>query len=83
MTEPLRIVQPPTVPEEIRQGVVGLLKDALAQAEAGELDAVIVILKRPTGWSDMRSGVMDFPDAIGRLEIVKQSWIAHYLYGET
>jgi hypothetical protein len=70
----------PTVAEDIKQQCIDLLRKALQEAEAGEVVSAFVILKRPDHtWSDERSGTMDFPDAIGRLEIVKQSWIRHYL----
>jgi hypothetical protein len=74
------LVTKPTVADQIRTACVDMLREALDQAERGEVSAAVVILRRPDGtWHDERSGCTDFPDAIGRLEIVKQSWIAHYL----
>ena len=83
MTGPIALAPKPTVAEAIKTDCVRLLRDALARAEAGEIEAVAVILKLTNGrWYDERSGVMDFPEAVGRLEIVKQSWISHYLKGD-
>jgi hypothetical protein len=56
------------------------LPGALEKAERGEISGIRVIMRRPDGtWCDERSRVVDFPEAIGRLKIVKQSWIATYL----
>jgi hypothetical protein len=73
----------PKVEDEIRAETVRILRDALAQAESGEVVAALVVLKYQGGtWTDERSGVMDFPDAVGRIEIIKQSWIRDYLDGK-
>jgi len=76
----LRITPRPTVSEELRLAAVEVLRTALAEAQTGNVDACLVILRHPDGrWSDERSGCMDFPEMVGRLEIVKQSWILSYL----
>ena len=78
------LVDKPSVADEIKEGAVEILRKTLAKAESGEFCSILVIARRPDGtWCDERSGVMDFPDMIGRLEIVKQTWIASYLHGET
>jgi hypothetical protein len=76
----LRITPKPTASDEMRQAAVEVLREALGKAEAGNVDACLVILRHPGGrWSDERSGCMDFPEMVGRLEIVKQAWINAYL----
>ena len=83
MTDPIALAPKPTVAETIKADCARILREALALAESGEVEAVLLVLKRTNGrWYDERSGVMDFPEAVGRLEIVKQSWIAHYLKGD-
>jgi len=80
MTTPVSLVTKPTVADNIKNDIVEILRESLARAEAGEVDALLLIEKRPDGhWRDERSGCTNFPDAIGRLEIVKQAWITHYL----
>jgi hypothetical protein len=80
MTAPIAFVPKPSVADNIKSDVVVMLREVLAEAERGEIDAVIVIKRMPDGyWADRRSGVIHFSDAIGKLEIVKQSWIASYL----
>lgn len=80
MTSPVALVSKPTVAGSIKSVVVDLLKEALVKAEAGEIESVIIILKRPDGtWHDDRSGCIGMVDAIGHLEIIKQAWINVYL----
>ena len=79
MSSPLSLVVPPTASDEVRESVVKLLKETLADAEAGKIDTVIMILGHPdTEWSDRVSGTNRFSEAVGRLEITKQEWIAQY-----
>ena len=76
----LSVVGKPSVSDEIKSECANILRRALALAEAGDLTAVLVIVKHAGDtWSDERSGAMNFPDAVGRLEIVKQAWINSYL----
>ena len=80
----LSIAAKPTLAHDIRQRIVEDLKEVLLKlAEAGEIESSVIIFKRMgDGWSDRRSGSLNFPDSIGRLEIVKQAWIAEYLRQE-
>ena len=74
------IVPKLTLPEQSRADVVDILRRALNKAEAGEVETVLVIMKHPDQtWSDERSIAMDFPEAIGRLEIVQHAWMTQYL----
>jgi hypothetical protein len=82
MADTLSIAPKPTVLDKIKQDIVETLREALAEAEKGEICSMLLIMKHnDNSWSDERSGSMDFPDAIGRLEIVKQNWIQAYLQG--
>ena len=80
MAGPISLVTKPSADEEVRESVVRLLREALAQAEAGEVDTVLMILGHPDEtWSDIASETVSFSHAVGRLEILKQKWIAKYL----
>jgi hypothetical protein len=76
----LSLVTKPPPSEEIRRDVCRILREALVKAEAGEVAEAIVILKWTDGnWSDERSATVSMSEAVGKLEIVKQAWIASYL----
>lgn len=80
MTKTIVLVPTPTAAEIFRTACVDILRERLAQAEAGDIDSVVLIVKHADGtWSDDRSGVDGFPEAIGRLEITKQAWVRAYL----
>lgn len=73
----LRVV---TKAESIREDVIAILREALGEAERGEVAEIIVILKQTDGhWKDRRSATLAMSDAIGKIEIVKQAWIGQYL----
>jgi hypothetical protein len=76
----VRIAEKPKLADDIRQEVIDILKKSLAEAEAGDISAVMVLKLHPDDtWSDERSGCIKFPDALGRLEIMKHTWITQYL----
>lgn len=80
MVKPIALVAKPKIDEQIREDVTLLLRETLAQAERGEIQSVAIILENTDGnWSNCVSDAMKFSDAIGRLEITKQEWIAQYL----
>lgn len=80
MSEVIKLAPKTTIDDEIKQAAIDMLRKALAEAESGNVSMCIVILRHPDGtWSDERSGSTNFPDAVGRLEIVKQAWITSYL----
>jgi hypothetical protein len=82
LSEIVQLAPKPTVHDELRQDVVEILRKCLAEAERGEVMSVLVIMKRQDKiWCDERSGVWEFSDAIGKLEIVKQNWIRAYSDG--
>jgi hypothetical protein len=76
----ITLVPKPKAADEVRESVLRLLRDSVAQAERGEVDTVIIILGHPDGqWSDRCSSTDKLSAAIGRLEITKQEWILQYL----
>lgn len=80
MSSPIALVTKPTAAAEVQESVVRLLRDTLAEAEAGKITTVIIIIAHADGqWTDRCSDTEHFSDAIGRIEITKQEWIAQYL----
>lgn len=80
----IKLVTPPTISDEIKEGVVKLARKVLEDAEAGNCLALLVIAERPDGtWSREWSGTENFSISIGRLMISIHEWIAQYarLYG--
>lgn len=73
----VELVGTPSVEHDLRKDSIDLLKRALVEAQAGDVKSVIVILKRDDNfWSVEYTGVENFADAIGQIEIVQQEWIA-------
>ena len=80
MKEPIKLVTPPTADRQTRESVIGLLRDALVEAEAGNVDMVIIMSRHINGdWTDRASQDDRFTDTIGRIEIVKAQMMALYL----
>ena len=80
MAKPISLVPKPTVAEEVRESVVRLLRSALEEAEKGDVDTVIIISSLTNGeWLERASDTNKISESIGRLEIVKQQWIAQFL----
>lgn len=79
----MKLATAPTASEEARRDTIDILQRLLAEAEAGEIESIIIIAKRVDGfWFHEQSSVTAFPDAIGRLEIVKASWIEKFRQGD-
>lgn len=81
MSEPvnLRIVSPPTATEETRADVVTHLKRALAEAESGNVNEVLILMCHANGeWSNLSSRTESILKWVGRLEITKLDWIGLY-----
>ena len=75
-----KLVPKPSIENQIKEQVAKILRKLLTESEAGQIAAMLVICKRPDGsWYDERTSVMYFPDAIGRLEIVKHDWITQFI----
>jgi hypothetical protein len=72
----LHAVKPITSTEAIRAEVIAMLEDALAEAKAGEIDELFMILKHPGGdeWSDRSTSTLNTTEWIGKLEVTKLSW---------
>jgi hypothetical protein len=83
MSKVVKLVPPQTVDEEVRDSVVRLLSEALAEAKEGHVRTVVLILGYPNGdWANKASFTDRYSEAIGRLEITKQEWIKQYLDNE-
>ena len=76
----LHTVAPLTAKEELRAEVIALLRDALEQAEAGDVDEVLILMRHPGDdeWSNLASETLGFAAWIGRIEITKLDWIEQY-----
>ena len=78
--KPIKLATRPPISQQIKDDCVDILRKALAKAEAGDMETVLVICKNDDGtWSDEHSGTMRMGEAIGYLEIIKQEWINRYL----
>ncbi len=76
----LSVVGKPRASDQARKQAVELLTQALSLAQAGEISELILILDHPdNSWSESMTNTANFPAAIGRLEMVKQSWVEKYL----
>lgn len=74
--EPFRIVPKMAFPEHCAEESIALLEEALAEAKAGRVESVIIILRTPSGyWQDWRSPTVDTYRAIGYLESLKHEWL--------
>jgi hypothetical protein len=83
MTAPVNLVPPPKAEQRIRESVVAILRETLQEAEAGEIECVMMIVVRPGGgWQPRISATDNFSGMIGRLEIAKQEWVIDYLSQE-
>ena len=80
MTTPISLVTKPSASAEIKADVVRLIKDALREAENGNVLSVVMIVRYADGtWGDNASATTHFPDTLGRLEILKYEWIKKYI----
>jgi hypothetical protein len=80
VTKVVSLTTKPPVAQEIKDNIIEILKQYLEKAEKGEISCVIVIAGFPGGiWSNDMSSTLDFPTAIGKLEIAKQEWIGQEL----
>jgi hypothetical protein len=80
MNDPLTLITKPKAADDIKVEILDILRGALAEAEAGELDALILVKRQVGGkWGNDRSGLLSITDAVGRLEIIKQEYVYQYL----
>lgn len=69
----------PTPINEVKESAVNVLKDVLALAEKGEIDNVLIITSNTDGsWSHVYSEALNACEVVGRMEVLKQEWIAAY-----
>ncbi len=77
MTGPVKLVPKPTVDAEIRDGAIALLREAIADVEAGKVLGVIVLSKETDGmWMHRASATISVREEIGSLEMLKWDRIA-------
>jgi hypothetical protein len=83
VTSPISLVAKPTADEEIRQSVITVLREALAEAEAGNINGVAMILSHPDEtWTHRGSECMEFSRMVGRIEMLKHQWIKEHFERE-
>lgn len=79
MTErdPVKLVPRLTVGQEIRDGAIAILREAMADVEAGNVLGVIVLCKETDGmWMHRASGTISVREDIGAIEMLKWDRIA-------
>ncbi len=80
MNNVVKLAQKPTVSQEVKDGIIEIIKAYLKKAEQGEVSSLIIIAGFLDGtWGDDMSSTLDFPTAVGQLEICKQEWIEQEL----
>jgi hypothetical protein len=71
----VQLVPKPKTSDEVRESVVSILRTSLAEAEAGDVDTVILIMSRPDGeWITRQSMTMKLSESIGRMFIAMHEW---------
>ena len=76
----IHVLPPPVADTEVRDSVIRLLKNWLADAEAGRVDVLVIVGHYLNGeWRESASSTDHFTEVIGQLEILKQSWVADYV----
>jgi hypothetical protein len=71
----VQLVPKPKTSDEVRESVVSILRTSLAEAEAGDVDTVILIMSRPDGeWIARQSMTMKLSESIGRMFIAVHEW---------
>lgn len=77
MSGPLKLVTVPPLDERIRAASIELLKEAIADVEAGKVFGVIVLSKEVAGtWYHRASETISLREEIGSLEMLKFDRIA-------
>jgi len=75
----LGVVRKQTADEESREGSLKALREALARAEAGDVEEVLIILKHPVEqeFSVLASETQEMSGWVGKLEQLKFDWQMH------
>jgi hypothetical protein len=77
MNEPVKLVPRPTVDQEIKDGALAILREAIADVEAGKVLGVIVLCKETDGmWMHRASQSLSVREEIGSIEMLKWDRIA-------
>lgn len=77
MRAPIKLITPPTASAEIQGLAVELLRESLANAESGNVLAVIIITKETDGeWRHLSSGTLTVREQVGALECFKHDLVA-------
>lgn len=78
-----KLVTPPTAQENVQKTIVDTLKSALAEAEAGQLTDICLVIGYVNGeWACASSDTLEFTRLIGRLTILQHEWITEYNQGD-
>jgi hypothetical protein len=79
VVDPVVLVPKPTADDEVRQSVIDLLRETLADAEAGKIITALIIIEQTNGeWGNRWSGTTHFAETIGRLEVTKYEMIKQF-----
>lgn len=80
MTTPISLVDRLKSSDDYRKEIIDALNAALRRAENGETDSVVIIERQPNKyWLFNFGGERSVVEMVGRIEILKQEWIAEYL----
>lgn len=72
MNNTVRLVPAPSIEEEIRDSAVALLREALLDAESGNVSGVIIITKEKDGmWGHRVTPSLSVREEIGAIEAYK------------
>jgi hypothetical protein len=83
MTEVVSLVAKSTVKSDIKDRIIAMLEDTLAEAKAGDIGAIFMIVERPDEmWTERWDGTCKLSELIGRMEIIKHKIIHGYFRGE-
>ncbi len=73
----LKLTTSPPIEDQIKAGAIDLLREALADAEAGKVCGVIVISKETDGsWYHRTTASLSIREEIGAMEVLKWDRIA-------
>lgn len=74
----IALVPAATADEENRIAVLDVLNSVIEEAEKGEVEEVVILIRHPGGEYSERATPTGFQrDWVGQLEILKQLWINH------
>ena len=68
-----------TPAQETCAETIQILREALAEAERGEIHEMFLLAKTADGYRQLASPTHHFAEWIGRLETTKTEWVIHFL----